>query len=98
MSRRELIEREVGDILSERMKNGLLVSGYIREEQFWLLINMSSIHSENIIAALKDYLVQGKSRKEVCELYKVNSGYLSTCLNRLQYISTTVASLARYYI
>lgn len=46
----------------------------------FLLIGISSIHSDRVILAMKDYLVGGHSRKEVCEKYQMNNGYFSTTL------------------
>ncbi|EBZ4618317.1 transcriptional regulator, partial [Salmonella enterica] len=34
---------------------GELEPGAVSEEQFWLLVDISPIHSEKIILALKDY-------------------------------------------
>ncbi|EPO8475120.1 adhesin biosynthesis transcription regulatory family protein [Yersinia enterocolitica] len=85
-------------VLMTRIRRGMLVSGCVDEEQFWLLIDISSMHSNKMIQALRDYLVLGVSRKEVRERYNVNDGYFSTSLNRLQHISYISAQLATYYI
>lgn len=76
---------------------GYLVPGNVPEEQFWLLVGISSMHSEKMISALMDYLVNGLSRKDSCELNKVSSGHFSIGLSRLQNISYAVASLSVYY-
>ncbi|MFO6428140.1 PapB/FocB family fimbrial expression transcriptional regulator [Escherichia coli] len=47
------------------------------ELHFWLLIEISPIHSEKIILALKDFSIMGYSRKEVCERHNISSGYFS---------------------
>ncbi|EFH2540535.1 transcriptional regulator, partial [Escherichia coli] len=44
-----------------------LIPGKMSEMHFWLLVEISPIHSEKIILALKDFLVMGYTRKEVCE-------------------------------
>lgn len=80
-----------------RAKQGWLISGIVPEPQFWLLVGVSSMHSDKIINALCDYLVRGTSRKEACNTHEVNSGHFSTSLNRLQHISHAVAKLAEYY-
>lgn len=85
------------ELLQIRIRKGMFCPGRIDEEQFWLLISISSMHSDKMIQALRDYLVIGLSRKEACERYNVNSGYFSTCLNRLQRISYVSAQLAPYY-
>ncbi|EBU9816023.1 transcriptional regulator [Salmonella enterica] len=76
---------------------GELAPGGVPEEQFWLLIDISPIHSEKIILALKDYFVSGCSRKVVCECHGLSSGYLSTSINRLNFISRNVQKLTGYY-
>ncbi|ENT2050206.1 PapB/FocB family fimbrial expression transcriptional regulator [Salmonella enterica] len=41
------------------VRAGELEPGAVSEEQFWLLVDISPIHSEKIILALKDYFVSG---------------------------------------
>lgn len=84
------------DLLS-RCHQDWLISGRVAEEQFWLLVEISSMHSEKAINALRDYLVNGLSRKEACNAYQVNSGHFTIGLNRLQHINHAVAKLAKYY-
>ena len=85
------------DGLMERARQGWLVSGFISEEQFWLLVKASSIRSDKVVNALFDYLVNGISRKESCARYDVNSGHFSIGLGRLQQLSHTAAKLSRFY-
>ncbi|WP_105493530.1 PapB/FocB family fimbrial expression transcriptional regulator [Escherichia coli] len=66
-------------------------------EQFDLLIELSSIHSQKVILAMRDHLVQGDLRKVVCERYGVNAGYLSVCINRLLRVEKGVLKLVRFY-
>lgn len=56
------------EFLRNRIKQGGLVSGRVCEDQFRLLVDMSSIRSEKMVQALQEYLVQGKSRIAICEL------------------------------
>ncbi|EAZ4461522.1 transcriptional regulator [Salmonella enterica subsp. enterica] len=79
------------------VRAGELEPGAVSEEQFWLLVDISPIHSEKIILALKDYFVSGFSRKVVCERYSMSGGYFSTSVNRLNFISRNVHKLAGYY-
>ncbi|EDV7203285.1 transcriptional regulator [Salmonella enterica subsp. enterica serovar Bredeney] len=79
------------------VRTGELAPGEVPEEQFWLLVDISPIHSEKIILALKDYFVSGYSRKVVCERHGMSGGYLSTSINRLNFISRNVQKLAGYY-
>ncbi|AOV96348.1 transcriptional regulator [Edwardsiella hoshinae] len=76
---------------------GELVAGAVPEEQFWLLVDISPIHSEKVILALRDYFVFGLSRKVVCERHGMSCGYLSVSVNRLNLISKNVHKLAGYY-
>ncbi|EBI9246247.1 transcriptional regulator [Salmonella enterica] len=85
--------------LSKRKKRGEgLEPGNMTEGHFWLLIEVSSIHSEKVIQALQDFLVLGYFRREACERNKVSAGYFSTALGRLQRVSDIVSQLAPYYI
>lgn len=83
--------------ISARMRQGWLVPGRVTDTQFWLLVGISSMHSDKIISALFDFLVKGRPRKEVCLEYNVNSGHFSIGLNRLQHISHAAAKMAEYY-
>ena len=83
--------------ISARLKQGWLIPGHVSDTQFWLLVGISSMHSEKIINALFDFLVKGRARKDACNEYSVNSGHFSIGLNRLQHISHTAAKMAEYY-
>ncbi|EMW3203492.1 adhesin biosynthesis transcription regulatory family protein [Escherichia coli] len=96
MADRNSAELYVSTNLSRR--KGSLVPGNVAEEHFWFLIEISSIHSEKIILALRDYLVMGDSRKIVCERYGVNNGYFGTSFNRLYRISRIISQMLQYYI
>ncbi|HCU1427435.1 TPA: transcriptional regulator [Escherichia coli] len=85
------------DELLARGRLGWLISGKVSEQQFWLLIGISSMHSEKVIKALFDYLVNGISRKKSCCLHQVNSGHFSIGLSRLQYLSHAAAKLSQFY-
>ncbi|WP_249920313.1 adhesin biosynthesis transcription regulatory family protein [Escherichia coli] len=75
-----------------------LSRGQLTESKFWLLIELSTIHSDKIIRALRDYLVGGETRKVVCERYSVSNGYLSTSLSRIYRVNHIVTQLVPYYI
>ncbi|ENR1882774.1 transcriptional regulator [Escherichia coli] len=75
----------------------VIIPGAVSEEQFWLLIELSSIHSNKIIMALFEHLVRGSSRKDICDAHNVNNGYLSTSLKRLYRVNELVRSLSVYY-
>ncbi|EAU2345825.1 transcriptional regulator [Salmonella enterica] len=80
-----------------KSQNDFLIPGKMSELHFWLLIEISPIHSEKIILALKDFLVLGFSRKEVCERHKISSGYFSGALGRFQRVNVTVIQLIPFY-
>ncbi|EOT6108852.1 PapB/FocB family fimbrial expression transcriptional regulator, partial [Escherichia coli] len=46
-----------------RVKNISLIPGKMPEDFFEILIELSAIHSQKIINALRDYLVSGDTRK-----------------------------------
>ncbi|MDO3872080.1 PapB/FocB family fimbrial expression transcriptional regulator [Salmonella enterica] len=71
--------------------------GVFSNEQFDLLVELSSIHSQKVILAMRDHFVKGDSRKTVCERYGVNAGYLSVCINRLLRVEKGVSKLVRFY-
>ncbi len=80
------------------IRESVLLLGSMSEMHFFfLLIGISSIHSDRVILAMKDYLVGGHSRKEVCEKYQMNNGYFSTTLGRLIRLNALAARLAPYY-
>ncbi|EGI3917889.1 transcriptional regulator [Escherichia coli] len=75
-----------------------LSPGKISERQFWLLVEISPIHSEKVINALQDFLVMGYNRREACERHAVSQGYFSGALRRFQHIHQTVNKLVPFYI
>ncbi|EIY0410540.1 transcriptional regulator [Escherichia coli] len=74
-------------------RKGKITSGELPEEQFWLLIDISPICSENLINAMREHLVFSFSRKEVCGKYCVSNSYLSTGLNKLHHVNRTILKL-----
>ncbi|EDJ4889593.1 transcriptional regulator [Salmonella enterica] len=72
--------------------------GKMSENHFWLLAEISPVHSEKVINALKDFFVLGYTRKEACERHCVSQGYFSGALGRFQRVSQTVSKLVPFYI
>ncbi|EHC4980548.1 transcriptional regulator [Escherichia coli] len=68
----------------------VLIPGRVTEDFFWLLIELSPLRSEKVIRALRDFLVLGYTRKEVCERYKVSYGYFSLAFKRIRYIEDII--------
>ncbi|HBM8358716.1 TPA: transcriptional regulator, partial [Escherichia coli] len=40
-------------------RSGILLPGEVSERHFWLLIEISGMHSEKVINALREHLVMG---------------------------------------
>lgn len=78
--------------------NGGLWPGMMPEEQFWLLVSISPIHSEKVINALMDFMVQGYDRKAACERHGVSQGYFSGAIDRFWRTHQTVNRLIPFYI
>lgn len=96
MAHHEVISRS-GNAFLLNIRESVLLPGSMSEMHFFLLIGISSIHSDRVILVMKDYLVGGHSRKEVCEKYQMNNGYFSTTLGRLIRLNALAARLAPYY-
>ncbi len=73
------------------------MKGVVHEKHFRLLIEVSNIRSIKVIFALEDYLVNGRSVKDVCADYGVTSSYFSTVLRRMQKVSLCVYCMMPYY-
>ncbi|WP_349304593.1 PapB/FocB family fimbrial expression transcriptional regulator [Escherichia coli] len=69
----------------------------------WLMSSIFCLYAyhpfvaKKVILAMRDYLVDGHSRKQICERYNMNNGYFSTTLNRIARINAMVVHLAPYY-
>ncbi|MFL4555360.1 adhesin biosynthesis transcription regulatory family protein [Yersinia kristensenii] len=74
-----------------------LQPGKISELHFWLLVEISSVHSEKVINALKDYFVLGYTRKEACERHNVSPSYFSGAVGRFQRLSMVIHRLIPFY-
>ncbi|ELO5034610.1 adhesin biosynthesis transcription regulatory family protein [Escherichia coli] len=77
---------------------GKLKPGSVTEEHFLLLIEMSSIHSDKVISALKDFFVMGYTRKEACLKNDVSQSYFSISLSRVQHMSKMASNIAPFYM
>ncbi|ENA0611186.1 hypothetical protein ABFP30_002930 [Enterobacter bugandensis] len=75
-----------------------LEKGEVHLKHFILLIEISSIRSEKIINALKDYYVKGEDKVFVCQKHMVGLGYLSLKIKELQLLSKKVFEIYPYYI
>lgn len=78
-------------------RNVNLTAYSISNEHFWLLIELSGIRSEKIIISLKEYLVDGFSKREVCERHDVSLSYFSLSLKKLSHIHNIASLISEYY-
>ncbi|EHM9470396.1 adhesin biosynthesis transcription regulatory family protein [Escherichia coli] len=76
----------------------MLTPGCLEEEHFLLLMDISPICSKKVFDSLRAYLVDGRSRKFICETYNINNGYLTVSLNRLNKIHQCIFSIKRFYV
>ncbi|EJZ3074356.1 transcriptional regulator [Escherichia coli] len=82
----------------DKSQYNCIIPGEMPESQFWLLVEISPIHSERMIMALKSFFVDGYSRKEVCVKYNISPGYFSGALGRFHRVVFMVTQLAPYHI
>lgn len=92
-------ENEV-QVMGEKEKttvNKVLKPGDMSESLFWLLIELSPFRSEKVISALRDFVVLGYTRREVCERYGVSHSYFSISLRRFLHIDDVAKHLINHY-
>ncbi len=94
MKRDEHLLRRITSCYGNSVK---LTAANICNDHFLLLIEISGIRSEKIILSLKDYLVDGFSKREACEKNDVSLSYFSIALKKLSYINNLSALLSVYY-
>ncbi|MCO0492611.1 adhesin biosynthesis transcription regulatory family protein [Escherichia coli] len=69
----------------------------ISNEHFWLLIELSGIRSDKSIMSLREHLVDGFTKREVCERNDVSLSYFSISLKKISHIHNVCALLSEYY-
>lgn len=79
--------------MPDRAIPGELCPGKVDPVYFRLLLSVVSLRSKAMSGALEGVLVQGLSRKQVCEAYGVRASNLSVSLSRLQVVSQTIARM-----
>ncbi|EPB2022186.1 PapB/FocB family fimbrial expression transcriptional regulator [Escherichia coli] len=75
-----------------------LYPGKVVLEHFNKLMEVSKIIGRKINAALKDFLVNGKARKEIFCIHGISPGYFSHKLNQLRHCSRMIMDLLPYYV
>lgn len=66
-------------------------------EQLDLLLTLTSIRSEALIAAVRAVHVEGISQKAAAAAHGVNEGQLSRRLAALREVESTVSQLTKFY-
>lgn len=72
--------------------------GSMTEEHFNQLILITSINSQRVIFALRDYFVEGCTRKQACERNNLSQGYFSISMRKFIQTNELVAGIVEYYI
>lgn len=90
-------EKNINNTPRRVINNRMLIPGFVSEEVFDLLIELSSIHSTKIVNAMRDYLVSGEDRKCACERHGASISYFSIALGRLFRVNQMVSQLISYY-
>ncbi|WP_370607802.1 PapB/FocB family fimbrial expression transcriptional regulator [Citrobacter meridianamericanus] len=83
---------------SLNIKVNTLAPGQVSNEQFCLLIDISSVRSDKVIHALQEYFVNGEKRNIICEKYHVNPGYLSIKIREVQALSRRILDIYPYFL
>ncbi|EFC4474861.1 PapB/FocB family fimbrial expression transcriptional regulator [Escherichia coli] len=63
-----------------------------------ILLSLTLINSPKVRLALKDYFVDGCTRKKACERNNVSQGYFSISMRKVMQTNRLVASIAGFYI
>lgn len=71
--------------------------GSMSGEQFDLLLSLTSIRAEGVIAAMRAVLVDGETQKAAALRHGVNQAQLSIRLGVLREVDETVSKLAIFY-
>lgn len=72
--------------------------GEVSEEHFNLLMNISGIRGKKITCALREFFVDGKSRRDAYTKYDIDPGNLSRKIDELQLLSKNVMALYPHYL
>lgn len=65
-----------------------LIAGNVAEDYFEMLCLLAGVNSEKMLSSLRYFLVEGKTRKESCELSGVSQGNFSV---KLRYVNDIYA-------
>lgn len=82
----------------DKSKQYSTAPGNMQDIHFFLLVEISALYSEKVIRALRDFLVDGYTRKEACERNNVALSYFSMALRKIQRTEQAVFQLLPYYV
>ncbi len=74
-----------------------LAAGQVCDEHFWLLAELSPVHSEKALMALRDYFVFGYSRREICTRHGISQSYLGVAIRRIVHVNKIVKIITQFY-
>ncbi|WP_237584591.1 adhesin biosynthesis transcription regulatory family protein, partial [Cronobacter muytjensii] len=72
--------------------------GSMSEGHFEILLSLTPINSQKVKLALKDYFVDGCTRKKACDRNNVSQGYFSISMRKVMQTNRLVASIAEFYM
>ncbi|EPU1920530.1 PapB/FocB family fimbrial expression transcriptional regulator [Escherichia coli] len=72
--------------------------GGVDEKHFLLLVSIAPIYSVNVYKSLRAYFVEGRSRRYICDNYKINNGYLTVSINKINNLHRSLIRILRYYV
>lgn len=79
-------------------QRGKLIPGEVDGDLLHLLVSIVGVKNEQMVLALRDVLVHGKTRKQACGDYNVSQSYFSIKLHQLQGVSVLISRAYIYYL
>ncbi|EIE0340254.1 transcriptional regulator [Salmonella enterica] len=76
----------------------LIYPGKVSPEHFKCLVTLSRIRGKKTVVALEDFLVNGRTRKVIFEIYKISPGYFSLKLKQIRYYNRLIAEILPFYM
>ncbi|EFN7624527.1 PapB/FocB family fimbrial expression transcriptional regulator [Escherichia coli] len=81
-----------------KINSNELYPGGVDEKHFLLLVSIAPIYSVNVYKSLRAYFVEGRSRRYICDNYKINNGYLTVSINKINNLHRSLIRILRYYV
>lgn len=86
-----------GYIIDSDYARKLMYPGKVSPEHFQCLIGLSRIRSKKVVEALEAFLVNGWSRKDIFETYRISPGYFSLKLGQIRGYNKMVFEMLPFY-